>query len=148
MALVVLLALLLAGCASSLSVAVPTSPGADQSAGQSRIDEEACEQIVGADAAREMNYQACMIARSYWTTVGVGASAFMDVYGTARPYETVRTELGACLAAGPRVGAGGIALAVVFGYGAIQGTAIQAQEVFFSCMTAKGYEVRRWRGRK
>ena len=120
----------------------------NQSSAQSATDEQACEKQALAEAIRELSYQACMIARGYWTTVGVGAGAFVDVYGTPRAYETARTELSSCLGAAPQADGGTIALGALFGYGMMAGTALEAQQAVIQCMGPKGYQARPWRGRK
>lgn len=143
-----ILAIGLTGCASGLTAAVPTAPGRDQSHLQATTDEHECEKQARTQPNREFAYQACMIARSYWTTVGVGASAFVEVYGTPRAYDIARTDLGSCLGAAPKVGGGTVALGILFGYGAMSGVALEAQQSVMRCMIAKGYEARAWRGRQ
>jgi hypothetical protein len=140
--------ILLTGCASGLSVSVPTNIGPGQTADQMDRDSTECDRAAPQGDQRETVYTGCMVARGYWTTVSVGP-AFMDVLdGSRRPAATVAEDIGTCRNA-PKTGmdSGRAAGAILLG-GAMGYVGIQVQEAFEGCMRPKGYDVRPWRGRR
>lgn len=93
-----LAASLAAGCASSLSTAIPAYP----SAGQLELDTLACEQTATgrAEFERRADYMACMIAQGYRTYVSAATywtMAELTVSAPRKPsQEQVRLDLQAC----------------------------------------------------
>jgi hypothetical protein len=91
-------ALLAAGCASSLSTAIPAYP----SAGQLEMDTLACEQTAAgrAEFERRADYMACMIAQGYRTYVSAAtywAMAELTVSAARKPSQgQVRLDLQTC----------------------------------------------------
>jgi hypothetical protein len=89
---------LAAGCASSLSTAIPAYP----SAGQLEMDTLACEQTATgrAEFERRADYMACMIARGYRTYVSAAtywAMAELTVSAPRKPSQgQVRLDLQSC----------------------------------------------------
>jgi hypothetical protein len=90
--------LLAAGCASSLSTAIPAYP----SAGQLELDTLACEQTATgrAEFERRADYMACMIAQGYRTYVSAAtywAMAELTVSAARKPSQgQVRLDLQTC----------------------------------------------------
>ncbi len=95
---VALAASLTAGCASSLSTAIPAYP----SAGQLEMDTLACEQTATgrAEFERRADYMACMIAQGYRTYVSAAtywAMAELTVSAARKPTQAqVRLDLQTC----------------------------------------------------
>lgn len=95
---VALAASLTAGCASSLSTAIPAYP----SAGQLEMDTLACEQTATgrAEFERRADYMACMIAQGYRTYVSAAtywAMAELTVSATRKSSQgQVRLDLQTC----------------------------------------------------
>lgn len=151
---VLVLAVVLNACASGLSVAVPTAPGAAQTEAQVARDAEHCTKDAATKDQRETVYAACMIARGYWTTVYAARDTYMDVFGgLVRTPASVLDDVGVCRVAAERAveEAGGmgarVGAAMLFGMAGVglqvhQGA--QAREAFMACLTPKGYDVRRW----
>jgi hypothetical protein len=89
---------LAAGCASSLSTAIPAYP----SAGQLEMDTLACEQTATgrAEFERRADYMACMIAQGYRTYVSAAtywAMAELTVSAPRKPSQgQVRLDLQTC----------------------------------------------------
>jgi hypothetical protein len=89
---------LAAGCASSLSTAIPAYP----SAGQLEMDTLACEQTATgrAEFERRADYMACMIAQGYRTYVSAAtywAMAELTVSAPRKPSQgQVRLDLQSC----------------------------------------------------
>jgi hypothetical protein len=89
---------LAAGCASSLSTAIPAYP----SAGQLEMDTLACEQTATgrAEFERRTDYMACMIAQGYRTYVSTAtywAMAELTVSAARKPSQgQVRLDLQTC----------------------------------------------------
>ncbi|HEY7203208.1 MAG TPA: hypothetical protein VIA61_02880 [Methylomirabilota bacterium] len=90
--------LLAAGCASSLSTAIPAYP----SAGQLELDTLACEQTATgrAEFERRADYMACMIAQGYRTYVSAATywtMAELTVSAPRKPTQAqVRLDLRGC----------------------------------------------------